>query len=62
MESEIWQLVTAKIGKLVSFGSERDMQAFLMNNPSIIVCSDPESKDSLPALVKEKVETKDLKM
>jgi len=44
MESEIWRLVTERVGTLEPFGSERDMQAFLMNNPAIIGCWDPKAK------------------
>lgn len=55
MESEIWRVITEKVGKLEAFKSEREMQVFLMNNPAIIGCWDPESKDSLPSLVQEEV-------
>jgi len=55
MESEIWRVVTEKIGKLEGFKSEREMQAFLMNNPAIVGCWDPDSKDSMPCLIKEEV-------
>jgi len=40
--SEIWKITSVKIGSLEPFKSERDMQSFLMNNPSVIGCVLPE--------------------
>ncbi len=50
MESQIWRVQTEKIGSLESFKSERDMESFLMNNPAIVGCWDPESELALPSL------------
>jgi hypothetical protein len=55
MKSEIWRVFTERIGSIEGFKSERDMQAFLMNNPAIVGCWDPDSRDSLPSLVREEV-------
>jgi hypothetical protein len=35
--SQIWCLRSEKLGSLQSFNSERDMESFLMNNPTILV-------------------------
>jgi hypothetical protein len=55
MKSEIWRVVTQRIGSIEAFGSEREMQAFLMNNPAIVGCWDPDSKGAFPSLVREEV-------
>lgn len=55
MKSEIWRVTSEKIGSLEAFSSERDMQSFLMNNPAIIGCWDPDSKGSLPCLIREEL-------
>ncbi len=62
MESEIWRLIKERVGKLQPFNTEREMQSLLMNTPEIVGCWDPEAKNSLPALVKEEVVTKGLRM
>lgn len=36
--SEIWRVLSEKIGHIEGFSSERDMESFLMNNPSVIGC------------------------
>ena len=58
MKSEIWRVVTEKIGSIEAFRSERDMQSFLMNNPAIVGCWDPASPGSLPSLIREEVFTR----
>ena len=55
MESQIWKVQTEKIGSLEAFGSERDMESFLMNNPAIVGCWDPDSDIPLPALVRSQI-------
>jgi len=57
MESEIWRVQTEKIGSLEAFKSERDMESFLMNNPAIVGCWDPESEAAMPALIREQIST-----
>jgi hypothetical protein len=48
ISSHIWRVSTEKLGSLQAFRSERDMESFLMNNPSIIVGWDSESSDKFP--------------
>ena len=55
MESQIWKVQTEKIGYLEAFSSERDMESFLMNNPAIVGCWDPDSDISLPALMRSQI-------
>jgi len=50
MESEIWRVRTERIGTLESFRSEYDMESFLMNNPAIIGCWDPDAGLTFPTL------------
>lgn len=58
MVSEIWRVKSEKIGPLEAFKSERDMESFLMNNPAIIGCWDPEVNNSIPALIRSQFPTK----
>ncbi|MEA1964420.1 MAG: hypothetical protein U9O41_04735 [Candidatus Aerophobetes bacterium] len=58
MESQIWRVQTEKIGSLEPFKSERDMESFLMNNPAIVGCWNPESNVALPTLIRQQVGTK----
>lgn len=37
--SEIWRVLSEKIGTLEPFRSERDMQSFIMNHPEVVGCS-----------------------
>lgn len=55
MDSEIWRVRTEKIGSLEPFKSERDMESFLMNNPAIVGCWDPESDIARPALIRQQI-------
>lgn len=55
MDSEIWRVRTEKIGSLEPFRSERDMESFLMNNPAVVGCWNPESDISLPSLIRQQV-------
>ncbi|HEB35860.1 hypothetical protein LCGC14_0616570 [marine sediment metagenome] len=55
MESQIWRVQTEKIGSLEAFSSERDMESFLMNNPAIVGCWDPDSDIPLPALMRSQI-------
>ena len=55
MESQIWKVHTEKIGTLKPFNSERDMESFLMSNPAIVGCWDPDSDIPLPALMRSQV-------
>jgi len=48
MKSEIWRVSSERVGSIESFRSERDMESFLMNNPSLIVEWDSETLESLP--------------
>jgi len=57
MGSEIWRVQSEKIGSLEAFQTERDMESFLMNNPAIIGCWDPDASSSIPALIREQVQT-----
>jgi hypothetical protein len=57
MESEIWRVRTEKIGSLEPFKSESDMESFLMNNPAIVGCWDPESEVAMPSLIREQIST-----
>lgn len=58
MESQIWRVQTEKIGSLEPFKSERDMESFLMNNPAIVGCWDPDSDLALPTLIRQQISTK----
>lgn len=58
MESQIWRVQTERIGSLEPFRSERDMEAFLMNNPAIVGCWNPDSDIALPTLVRKQIFTK----
>ena len=55
MDSEIWRVRTEKIGSLEPFKSERHMEVFLMNNPAIVGCWDPESDIARPSLIKQQI-------
>jgi len=55
IQSEIYRVITERVGSLEAFGSEREMQAFLVNNPAIVGCWDPSTKSQMPFLVKEEV-------
>jgi len=57
MGSEIWRVQSEKIGTLEAFKSERDMESFLINNPAIVGCWDPDINSSIPALIREQVST-----
>ena len=57
MGSEIWRVQSEKIGSLEAFKSERDMESFLINNPAIVGCWDPDISSSIPALIREQVST-----
>ena len=57
MGSEIWRVQSERIGSLEAFRSERDMESFLMNNPAIVGCWDPDASSSIPALIREQVQT-----
>lgn len=48
MKSEIWCVHSEKLGSLHAFRSERDMESFLMNNPSIIVGWDSDKSERFP--------------
>ncbi|MEN6560580.1 MAG: hypothetical protein ABFD52_07390 [Acidobacteriota bacterium] len=57
MKSEIWRVQSEKIGSLEAFRSERDMESFLINNPAIVGCWDPDASSSIPALIREQIST-----
>jgi len=57
MESQIWRVQSEKIGSLEAFRSERDMESFLINNPAIVGCWNPDVSSSIPALIREQVST-----
>ena len=40
--SEIWRVRTKMVGAIEPFHSERDMESFLMNNPAVVGCWDPD--------------------
>lgn len=46
--SVIWRMVTQQVGSIQEFHSERDMESYLMNNPSLIVQWDPEKGNQFP--------------
>jgi len=46
--SEIWRVLSEKIGHIEGFSSERDMESFLMNNPSVIGCSVADAQSNEP--------------
>ncbi|OQY08825.1 MAG: hypothetical protein B6I30_10730 [Desulfobacteraceae bacterium 4572_187] len=58
MESQIWRVRTERIGTLESFRSEYDMESFLMNNPAIIGCWDPDADFAIPTLIRQQIPTK----
>ncbi len=58
MESQIWRVRTEKIGTLESFRSEYDMESFLMNNPAIVGCWDPDADFAIPTLIRQQIHTK----
>lgn len=58
MESEIWRVRTERIGTLESFKSEYDMESFLMNNPAIIGCWNPDAGLTFPTLIRQQLYTK----
>lgn len=58
MRSEIWRVIAEKIGSIEAFKSGRDMESFLMNNPAVIGCWDPDAKASCPSLVREQIFTR----
>jgi hypothetical protein len=58
MESQIWRVQTEKIGSLEPFKSERDMESFLMNNPAIVGCWNPESAIAMPTLMRQQINLK----
>jgi len=45
INSQIWCLKSEKLGSLQSFNSERDMESFLMNNPTILVGASSEKSE-----------------
>ncbi len=47
-KSEIWRVLSEKIGHIEGFASERDMEFFLMNNPSVIGCSVTDAQSNQP--------------
>jgi len=55
MDSEIWRVRTEKVGSLEPFKSERDMESFLMNNPAIVGCWNPESDIAMPSLIRQQI-------
>jgi len=55
MDSEIWRVRTEKIGSLEPFKSERDMESFLMNNPAVVGCWDPNEYLRVPSLVRQQI-------
>jgi len=57
MGSVIWRVQSEKIGSLEAFRSERDMESFLINNPAIVGCWDPDVSSSIPALIREQIST-----
>lgn len=57
MESEIWRVRTERIGTLESFKSEYDMESFLMNNPAIIGCWNPDAGLAFPTLIRQQLYT-----
>jgi hypothetical protein len=58
MESEIWRVRSEKIGTLETFKSEFDMESFLMNNPAIIGCWNPDEEALNPMLIRQQLHTK----
>jgi len=46
--SEIWRVLSEKIGHIEGFSSERDMESFLMNNPAVIGCSVADAQSNQP--------------
>jgi hypothetical protein len=57
MKSEIWRVKSEKMGSLEAFRSERDMESFLINNPAIVGCWDPDASSSVPSLIREQIST-----
>lgn len=58
MEAEIWRVRTERMGTLESFKSEYDMESFLMNNPAIIGCWNPDAGLAIPTLIRQQLYTK----
>ena len=58
MESEIWRVRSERIGTLESFRSEYDMESFLMNNPAIIGCWNPDTDLAFPTLIRQQLHTR----
>ena len=58
MVSEIWSVKTYKIGIVEPFKSENDMESFLMNNPAIIGCADPNNNNVGTTLMRQQIYTK----
>jgi len=57
MEAEIWRVRTERMGTLESFKSEYDMESFLMNNPAIIGCWNPDAGLAIPTLIRRQLYT-----
>ena len=53
--SEIWRVRTEKMGVIEPFHSERDMESFLMNNPAVVGCWDPNEYLRVPSLVRQQI-------
>lgn len=56
MKSHIWKVTTQMIGELEEFKTEYDMEAFLMNNPQILGCWDPDI-GGIPYLLRQQLST-----
>ncbi|MDP2646542.1 MAG: hypothetical protein Q8P24_16505 [Desulfobacterales bacterium] len=56
--SFIWRVKTERMGSLEPFKSEYDMEAFLMNNPSIICGENPADESMPPALIRQQLSTR----
>lgn len=46
--SEIWRVLSERIGHIEGFSSERDMESFLMNNPAVIGCYADDTQSNQP--------------
>ena len=53
--SEIWRVRTERMGSIEPFHSERDMESFLMNNPAVVGCWDPQENLRVPSLVRQQM-------
>jgi hypothetical protein len=58
MDSYLWRVSTEKVGKLEPFGSEADMESFLMNNFAVIGCAISDKQSDIPLLVRQQLGTK----